>query len=426
MTWAEWRSLLDTYLRPRARTVAVLGLALFATIGLQIATPQVVRLFIDRATSPTGGSLAWVTVAYVGAVLLQQGFRVVTAWLSQVVGWLTTNDLRADLMAHCLRLDPGFHETHPPGELIERVDGDLNGLSTFFAEFLLSVVGNLLLLAGVLAVVWFQSPVAGSALTVFAAVAVVAMLLVRRVAAASWQRSREATAAVFGFVEERLAGTEDIRSSAAEAHTLRGLYARTRDRTWSLRRARVMDTIPGVVNNWVAAGASVLAFLLPVVLTRDGTLTVGGAFVLYFYAQLLLQPLGNMSRQVEALQQAIAGGRRVLELLATRPSMVDGPGAEVANGALEVRLRSVSFGYGTDPDVLHDLSIDVPAGTVLGIVGRTGSGKSSIARLLVRLHDVRRGAIEIGGADVRQLTWSQLRKRVSLVTQEVHVLRATV
>jgi ATP-binding cassette subfamily B protein len=89
-------------------------------------------------------------------------------------------------------------------------------------------------------------------------------------------------------------------------------------------------------------------------------------------------------------------------------------------------LRGVSFGYGTDPDVLHEVTIDVPAGTVLGVVGRTGSGKSTIARLLVRLHDPRRGSIEIDGADLRQLQRRQLRDRVTLVTQEVHVLRATV
>src|SRR5689334_19550854 len=134
MGWGEWRTLVTTYLRPHKKLVAQLAGVLLITIGLQVTTPQIVRLFIDRATAPVARSLGWLTALYLGAVLLQQGFRVVTAWLSEVVGWLTTNELRADLMAHCLGLDPSFHQEHPPGALIERIDGDLNGLSLFFAE----------------------------------------------------------------------------------------------------------------------------------------------------------------------------------------------------------------------------------------------------------------------------------------------------
>lgn len=435
MRWADWRTLVTTYLRPHRRLVAVLAAALFTTIALQVVTPQLVRAFIDRATSPEDRSLTLVTALYVGAVLLQQGFRVLTAWLSEVVGWLTTNDLRADLMEHCLDLDPSFHETHPPGELIERIDGDLTGLSLFFSQFLLNVLGSMLLLVGVLVVVWFQSVWAGAILTPFALVAIVSITLVRRVAAGSWERAREASAQLFGFVEERLAGTQDIRSSGAEAFTLRGFYGKARDRLWRTSRARQMDVIPGSVNTLIQASISVLSFVLPTVLVQRGTITIGEAFALYFYAQLLIQPLDMVSHQVEALQQAIAGGRRVLQLLALSSEIVDGPGAELPDGALDVALRNATFGYGNksiscgrpaDPDVLHDVTIDVPAGSVLGVVGRTGSGKSTIARLLVRFHDPRAGSIELGGVDVRTLQRHQLRARVALVTQEVHVLRESV
>jgi ABC-type multidrug transport system fused ATPase/permease subunit len=418
--------LVSTYLRPHRRLVGVLAVVLFATIGLQIATPQVVRVFIDRATSPGSKSLGMLTALYIGAVLLQQGFRVVSAWLSEVVGWLTTNGLRADLMAHCLDLDPEFHETHSPGELIERIDGDLTGLSLFFAEFLLNIVGNALLLVGVLTVVWFESSFAGALLTPFAVVALVSLVLLRRIAAGSWEKAREASAVLFGFVEERLAGTQDIRSSGAELYTLRGFYERARVRLWSISRARQMDAIPWMASGILQSVAMALAFTVPAVLVQRGSITVGAAFALYFYAQLLLQPLDNMSHQVEALQQAVAGGRRVIQLLRMSSGIADGPGAPLAEGALPIVLRNVTFGYGTEPDVLHDVTIEVPAGSVLGIVGRTGSGKSTIARLLVRFHDPRSGTIEVGGVDLRRLQRHHLRDRVALVTQEVHVLRETV
>ncbi len=426
MRWADWQTLVTTYLRPHRRLVGVLALALFSTIGLQVATPQVVRAFIDRATAPEARSLRWVTTLYVAAVVLQQGLRVVSAWLSELVGWLTTNDLRADLMAHCLDLDPGFHEKHPPGELIERIDGDLTGLSLFFAQFLLNVVGSVLLLTGVLTVVWFQSGFAGGLLTAFALLSLLALVAVRRVSANAWQRSREESATLFGFLEERLAGTQDIRSAGAEAFTLRGFYQRARDRLWSVHRARQMDAIPWATNAVIQAGALGLAFAVPAVLVQRGTITLGGAFALYFYSQLLIAPLDNVSHQVEALQQAIAGGRRVMHLLGLESEITDGPGAALSPGALRLKLDGVSFGYGADPDVLHDVTIEVPPGSVLGVVGRTGSGKSTIARLLVRFHDPRQGSIEIDGVDLRRLYRRGLRERVALVTQEVHVLRTTV
>ena len=426
MGFAAWRRLLTTYLRPYRGLVAVLAAALFTSIGLQVATPQLVRTFIDRVTSPQADGLRTLAALYIGAALLQQGVRVVTVWLTELVGWLTTNALRADLMAHCLALDPAFHRTHSPGVLIERVDGDVTGLSMFFSQFLLNVVGNTLLLIGVLVVVSVQEPVAGGVLTVFAVVVVLVLLSVRRVAAPAWERARAASGELFGFVEERLAGTEDIRSSGAVLHTLRGFYDRARRRTWATSHARVMDAITWSTNSIIRASALAISFVLPAVLVQRGEITVGAAFVVYFYAQLLVQPLTNMSHQVEQLQQAIAGARRVVELFDVTSVVVDGDRTELPAGPLAVSFGGVTFGYDDDPPVLRDVSFDVPEGSVLGIVGRTGSGKSSLAKLLVRLHDVRDGTIDVGGVDVRRLARHTLREHVALVTQEVHVLRASV
>lgn len=428
MSWAQWRLLVTTYLRPHRRLVVALAGALFATIGLQVVTPQVIRVFLDRATSPERRPIAALAALYVGAVLLQQGFRVVTAWLGEIVGWLTTNQLRADLMAHCLALDPDFHATHTPGEMIERVDGDVTGLSQFFAQFLLTVVGNVLLLVGVLVVVSIQHPPAGAVLVGFAVLALASLVAVRRVAAGPAERMREASAALFGYLEERLVATQDIRSCAAEAHVFRGFYDRARERIRRATRARIANSFAAATNSILAFVANVLAYALPAVLVGRGRLTIGGAFVLYFYTQLLMQPLTNVSDQVQGLQQAIAGGRRVLALLDLRSGVVDGPGAELppGPGPLAVTFEAVAFGYGDDPDVVDGIDLDLRPGEVLGIVGRTGSGKSTLARLLVRLHDPRRGAIRLGGIDVRELTKAQLRSRVAVVTQEVHVLRASV
>jgi len=426
MSWQEWRALISAYLRPHRRLATGLGVFLLGSISLQVATPQLIRVFIDRATARVASPLVWLGFLYVAAVVLQQVFTVMATWASQQLGWLTTNEMRVDLMAHCLSLDPGFHKERTPGEMIERIDGDMNGLSLFFGQFLLGVLGGLLLLVGVLVALWVQSALAGAVMTAFAALALVVLVAVRRVGAPAWQRARQASAMLFGFLEERLGGTEDLRSCGAEPHTLRGFYGLARDRTWTTSRARVMEAIPWATNSVIAAAANAVAFSVPAVLVRDHVLSIGSAFVLYFYTQLLTQPLANVSQQVEQLQQAIAGGRRVLELMGIRSALDDGPGAELARGALSVRFRGVSFGYGDDQDVLHKIDLEVPAGSVLGVVGRTGSGKTSLARLLVRLHDPRVGTVEVGGVDLRRLQLVQIRQRVAMVSQEVHVMRASV
>ena len=155
-------------------------------------------------------------------------------------------------------------------------------------------------------------------------------------------------------------------------------------------------------------------------------MTVGEAFAFFFYATLLIQPMSNMSHQVEQVQQAIAGGRRVLALLDTKPTMVDGRDESLPAGPLDVTFESLTFGYDPGLPVLHDVDLHIPAGATLGVIGRTGAGKSSLARLLVRLHDPDQGAVRIDSVDISTLTRHHLRTRVALVTQDVHVLHATV
>lgn len=403
-----------------------LALVLFASIALQVATPQVIRVFIDRATSARDEPLVWLTVLYLAAVIVQQIAQIFTAWLSEIVGWEATNELRADLMAHCLDLDPGFFEEHPPGVLIERIDGDVNGLSMFFAQFVLAVVGNVLLVVGVLAVVVIRSPSAGVWLVVFTVFALAALLSVRRISAPLWQQTREDSAELFGFIEERLSATEDLRSSAAEAHTLRGFYGRARDLIRSVTRARVRDAAVWTTNAAVTTVGQATAFIVPVFAVRSGSMSLGEAFTIYFYAQLLLQPLSNVSQQVEQVQQAIAGGRRVVQLLAIEPSVKDGPGATIDQSPPRIEFDSVSFSYRPDEPVLRDVRLEIEAGSIVGVVGRTGAGKSTLSRLLTRQYDPDEGALRIGGIDLRDMKRQYLRSQIALVTQEVHVLAATV
>jgi ATP-binding cassette subfamily B protein/ATP-binding cassette subfamily C protein len=213
---------LVTYLRPQSTRAALLGVVLLASTGLQLVNPQILRRFID-ATQQANAPLEYLTgaaVLFIGIALVQQVLVVWASYLSLHVGWTATNALRADLAMHCLSLDLSFHKARTPGELIERIDGDVTAVANFFSKFVVKILGNLLLLVGVLVVMWLTDWRAGLALTLYAAVVLATLARLRAVAIPYWAAARQASAELYGFLEERLAGTADIRACGAPAYVL--------------------------------------------------------------------------------------------------------------------------------------------------------------------------------------------------------------
>src|SRR5205823_12643641 len=237
--------LLRTYVGPQWRRAALLTALLLVSIALQLVGPQLLRYFIDGAIGGVAvETLALVALGYVVVALVTQ---LLTAWAQYVgedVGWTATNALRADLALHCLELDLDFHNARTPGELIERIDGDVTALAAFFSRFVVNVLGNLVLLVGVLVVVAREDLRAGLALTLFAVFAVFLMAgPLRNIAVRYWHRVREVSAQMYGFLGERLAGTEDIRSSGAETHVMDGLAWHHRAWLRSRRKAVYAGTV---------------------------------------------------------------------------------------------------------------------------------------------------------------------------------------
>lgn len=414
------------YVGPQWRQLAVLGLLVGASIALQLIAPQLLRAFIDGAI---GGAdldvLVRIAILFVALALGQQIAAALATYLGESIGWVATNALRADLALHCLNLDLGFHKTRTPGELIERIDGDVTALAGFFSRFIVNVLGNVVLLVGVLIVVAIEDWRAGLALTGFAVLAVGLLLgPLRTIAVGGWRRVRETSAQIYGFLGERLGGTEDIRSSGAETHILNGLALH--HRLWLASRRRAMFGV-GVI--WAStiltfAVGNAVAFAVGGYLWTIGAITVGTVYLLFYYTELLRRPIESFRRELEDMQRAIASLGRVDQLLRTASALVDGH-TTLPDGPLGVELDAVSFGYDEDL-VLHDLSLRVAPGRVLGILGRTGSGKTTLARLLLRFYDPTTGAVRLGGVDLRDASLGAVRTRATLVSQDVQLFSASV
>jgi ATP-binding cassette, subfamily B, bacterial len=444
----SFRRLLQTYLTPQWKQALMLLILMLAGVALDLANPQLIRHFIDSALAGTPiSTLLMIGATFLAVALLTQLALVVEQYLAGNVAWRATNRLRADLTLHCLTLDLSYHGAHPPGELVERVDGDVAKLSEFFSQFLVRLAGNVLLLLGILLLSFGIEWRIGLALTLFALFALVVLGSLRQIGTSDWEAQSRASAGLFGFLEEYLSGTEDLRANGATAFALRRLAEQQRTLLHATQRAVLRGNLPWGATTILLSVGTAIGLLLGAYLYRAGTLTVGSIYLIFAYTELLRRPLEEIGRQVQQLQQASASVTRIGELLAVQSRISDGDGRELPAGALPIAFESVSFGYQDEPrtevrglrteeqthpvlspqsSVLSDVSFQLEPGQVLGLFGRTGSGKTTLARLIFRLYDPQGGQITLGGHDLRALRQSQIRRRIGLVTQDIQLFHASV
>jgi ATP-binding cassette, subfamily B, bacterial len=455
-------SLLATYLRPQRLRVALLSVLLLGSIGLQLVNPQILRVFIDRATQGVSGGLVGIALGFIVIALVAQIVTVAATYLSEQVGWSATNRLRRDLALHCLRLDMPFHNVRTPGEMIERVDGDITALSQFFSQFVIRILGSGLLMIGLLVLFFLEDWRIGLAMLLFTIVSVAVLTLTRNVAVPAMKAERESLAGLFGFVEERLAGLDDLRANGAGNYTMLRMHQRLREVYHTALRAIRLGSTIHIATLLLAATGYALALGMGAYLYRAGLATIGTVYLFFDYVHLLRTPVQQLADQLKEFQKAMAGLERVQELTHLAPIIADGDGPPLAHGPLAVEFHNVSFGYDSHPGydsspgydstasasgtrapssdaapssivhrrssspVLRDVSFTLQPGTILGLLGRTGSGKTTMTRLLFRLYETTSGTIALDGTDIRHTRLADLRDRIGIVTQDVQLFQASV
>src|SRR5215216_2461483 len=363
----DFRRLLRNYLAPQWRQALLLLALMLAGVALDLANPQLIRSFIDSALAgaPLDALLA-VGAVFLAVALLAQLALVAEQYLAGNVAWRATNRLRADLTLHCLTLDLSYHGAHPPGELVERVDGDVAKLSEFFSQFLVRLVGNMLLLIGILLLSFGIEWRVGLALTIFALLALIVLVSLRQIGARDWEAQSRASAGLFGFLEEYLSGTEDLRANGATAFALRRLAEQQRALLRTTQRALLLGSAPWSATTILLSVGTAIGLLLGAYLYRSGTLTIGSVYLIFAYTELLRRPLEEIGRQVQQLQQASASVARIGELLAVRSRIADGAGRPIDAGALPIAFEGVSFGYQDEPSAEdRGLRTEYPTHSVL-------------------------------------------------------------
>jgi len=432
-----WK-LLRTYLEPQWRRVALLALLLSGKIAARLINPQIIRAFLDNALAGAPlESLLRDGALFMLIAAATQCLTVANLYVSESVAWTATNGLRRDVFRHLLGLDLAFHKGHTPGELAERIDSDVDALSNFFARFALNVIGNGVLAVGILLLLFREGWQLGVGGALFAVGGLVVLVRLRKLTVPYWERLHDVRARFYGMVGEQLAGTEDIQANGAQGYVMQRLYQALRG--WlPVRRQTELAAYSGwMTNAALVAVGECLSYGLAGYLVFRGRLTLGAAYLVANYFGLLFGQIAELRWQISDLQHADAGMGRVEALLSRRPTVRDSHERRLPEGALPVALDAVSFAYADGAEVedgqaaaaepvLRDISFRLEPGSTMGLLGRTGSGKTTLARLLLRLYDPSEGCVRLGEVPLTATSRRDVRSRVALVTQEVQLFRGSV
>ncbi|MFF2484276.1 ABC transporter ATP-binding protein [Paenibacillus sp. NPDC058071] len=414
------------YLRPAKWRLLVLLLLLLTMTGLQLVQPQIVQRFIDQAVG-TGTVSGLITLAglYLVVAVITQLLTVTVDYLGNDVAWRTTNRVRYVLLKHILRLDMRFHNVKTPGEMIERIDGDVTHMSSFFAMFIVKIISSFVLLAGILGYMFTINWPVASVMAAFTLLSLGLMFFIRNMGVDASQKEREAYASLFGLIEERIAGVEDVQANGGVPRLMNRYHQAMQAVFRRGRKAWLLRVVPWNATVVLFTMVVTAVMLMGIRLHLDGAISLGTLFLFFQYTQMLNDPIEQLGDQMQEFQKAKSGMRRSKELLAMQSEIADGTEDSLPAGPLGLSFDKVEFGYNREQPILHQISFELQPGEKLGIIGRTGSGKSSISRLILRLYNADSGSIRIGGKELRSLRLETLYNRVGMVTQDVQLFDGT-
>ncbi|PZW01952.1 ABC-type multidrug transport system, ATPase and permease component [Micromonospora phaseoli] len=430
---ARSRTLLAEVLRPhRGRLGAAVALLLTQNAAA-MSGPYLVMLGIDRAIEPLregrSGPLAAVAVSFAAATGIEYAARRGFLTLSARVGQAVLLDLRQRVYAHFLRLPVAFHERYTSGRMISRLTSDIDSIAELVDGGVESLVMAALTIVSVAAILlWLDLPLAAVTLLAFPLLFWLSRWFARA-SAAAYRHTREAMALVIVHFVESMRGIRAVQAYRREPRNQRIFDSVNDDYRRSSRQAfRLIATYsPSIklIGNVTVAG--VLCYGGARVLGGETAVGVLAAFLLYL--RRFFEPMQELSQFYNSLQSATAALEKLAGVLDERPAVAE-PVRPVPlprrPGRGAVHFQAVSFGYRPDAPILTGLDLTIPAGQTVALIGPTGAGKSTVAKLLARFHDPATGTVTLDGVDLRQVADAELRRTVVLVTQETHLFGGTV
>jgi ATP-binding cassette subfamily B multidrug efflux pump len=432
------------YMKPYRIIVAASLILLLIDSLLQIIGPLLTKLAVDRYLVPAAhhqtflsldhwlSNNAWtgltqLALLYLGVISLGFLFDFGQTYLMQLTGQKAMFDLRRQLMAHLQTLDIAYFDRNPVGRLVTRVTTDVDVLNDLFASGLVTIVGDILMLSFVIVAMLRLSPGMTGLMLAVMPIVVLVTIQFRRTASQSYRRIRIAIAKINAYLQEHVAGIAVLQLFNREQRSTQEFE--------SINRVH-MDAFKDSITayGWFYPVVEFLGMLALATLLayggfriRQGVLTLGILIAFFQYGLRFFRPIQDLSEKYNILQGAMAASERVFKLLDTQPKIVTPPSiVPFPSGAVDIEFDHVWFAYNDEDWVLKDVSFRVNARETVAIVGHTGAGKTTLTSLLLRFYDVQRGAIRIGGIDVRSFDLIELRRKFGVVLQDAYLFTGTV
>jgi ATP-binding cassette subfamily B protein len=412
----------------RGRTALSLATLLAYTL-VALAPPYLAKLAIDEGIE-TGDldRLTGIILLFLASALAALALSSANTYLTGWVGERVLADLRNKLFAHLERLSLGFYERNRAGVIISRITNDVEALDQLVTDGVTSLIQNTLLLAGTAVVLFLLDwQLALATMLVLIPMAVLTAWFRSR-SNRAYRRVRERLGLVTATLAEDIAGMRVVQSFTREPvqeKAFHGVNDRYRAANYE---TTVLNAVYFPAVDLLSSAATAIVFGYGGWLVYHGDMTPGTLFAFALYLSNFFDPVQQLSQLYNTFLAAIAALDKIIGVLDEKPQVVDPPHAgELARIEGNVRFEHVRFGYGPEfPEVLHGLDLDVPAGTTVALVGHTGAGKSTIAKLLARFYDPTDGRITIDGVDLREVTQQSLRRQLGIVPQEGFLFGGTV
>ena len=429
-SWAQTKRRLTTLYRlarPYKGRTALAIVSLLGATAVALAPPYLIGRTIDEVRHGKTGTLELLVVAFVATGALGIAFSYAQTFYTGWTGERMLADLRNNLFRHLQRLSLGFYERNRAGVIISRLTNDVEALDQLVTDGVTSLVQNTLLLVGTAVVLFFLDwRLALASLTIMPTMAL-ATAWFRKRSGRAYRSVRETLGAVTGTLAEDIAGMRVLQSFTREQaarENFRAVSDRYRD---SNMQTVILSGIYFPVVDFLSSIATAVVLGYGGYLASNGQMSIGILVAFLGYLTNFFDPVQQLSQLYNTFLSAVAALDKITDLMDEEPEVRDADDA-IELGRIEghVLFDDVRFAYGRGPEVLHGIDLDVPAGTTVALVGHTGAGKSTIAKLLARFYDPTEGRITIDDVDLLRVSQASLRRQLGIVPQEGFLFAGTV